>query len=83
KELCAICEEEHLWIVNFIKNQSYDRVYLVGNVFRNLIPSDESYRFFEDVESLIASLNAEPVTGHYILLKGSHAVHLEKAVDNL
>jgi len=83
KELGAISEEEHLWMVNFIKNQSYDRVYLVGNVFRNLIPSDESYRFFEDVESLIESLNAEPVTGHYILLKGSHSVHLEKAVDYL
>jgi len=83
KELGAISEEEHLKVVDFLKNQSYDRVYLVGNVFRNLIPSDESYRFFEDVESLIESLNAHPVTGHYILLKGSHSVHLEKAVDSL
>lgn len=83
KELGAIREEEHLKVVDFLKNQAYKRVYLVGDVFRNLIPADGPYRFFEDVESLIESLIAEPVTGHYILLKGSHAVHLEKAIDYL
>jgi UDP-N-acetylmuramoyl-tripeptide--D-alanyl-D-alanine ligase len=83
KELGEMSEPEHRAMVDFLQKQSYDRVYLVGDRFRNLIPSDGSYRYFEDVESLIASLNVEPVTGHYILLKGSHSVHLEKAIDYL
>ena len=83
KELGEMSEAEHRAMVDFLQKQSYDRVYLVGDLFRNLIPSDDSYRYFEDVESLIASLDAEPVTGHYILLKGSHSVQLEKAIDYL
>ena len=38
---------------------------------------------FEDVDELIGFLKKEPVSNHYILLKGSHSIHLEKAVDYL
>lgn len=83
KELGEISDEEHQRMVDFIKNQTFDRVYLVGNDFKDLIPDNASYRFFENVDSLIESLKTDPVKGHYLLLKGSHSVHLEKAVDYL
>ena len=67
-------------MLHFLAQQSYGQVYLVGSAFRKF---KTSHRFFENVEALIDSLQAEPVTGHYILLKGSHSVHLEKAVDYL
>lgn len=83
KELGEISRVEHQRMLDFLQKQSYARVYLVGDIFRELIPANATYHFFEDVEALIRSLNEDPLTGYYILLKGSHSVHLEKAVDNL
>jgi UDP-N-acetylmuramoyl-tripeptide--D-alanyl-D-alanine ligase len=83
KELGEISRVEHQRMLDFLQKQSYARVYLVGDIFRELIPANATYHFFEDVEALIKSLNEDPLTGYYILLKGSHSVHLEKAVDNL
>ncbi len=80
KELGERSDEEHQKMLHFLAQQSYSQVYLVGSAFRKF---KTSHRFFENVEALIDSLQAEPVTGHYILLKGSHSVHLEKAVDYL
>lgn len=83
KELGEISLEEHQKMIDFLQRQSYTRIYLVGGIFSKMMPADESYLFFEDVEALVKSLQEEPLTGYYILLKGSHSVHLEKVVDRL
>lgn len=83
KELGEISGDEHQRMIDFLREQSYAGVYLVGDIFREMIPASSSYHFFENVEALIKSLHEEPLTGYYILLKGSHLVHLEKAVDYL
>ena len=83
KELGAIGDEEHLKMVQFLRKQPYDRVCLVGSVFKHHTGEDDSFHLFEDVEQLIGMLKKEPVSNHYILLKGSHSIHLEKAVDYL
>lgn len=83
KELGAIGDEEHLKMVQFLRKQPYDRVCLVGSVFKHHTGEDDSFHLFEDVEQLIGMLEKEPVSNHYILLKGSHSIHLEKAVDYL
>ncbi|MCE5206140.1 MAG: UDP-N-acetylmuramoyl-tripeptide--D-alanyl-D-alanine ligase [Porphyromonadaceae bacterium] len=83
KELGEISQEEHQRMIDFLQRQSYTRIYLVGDTFRKMLPANSSYRFFEDVDALVKSLNDEPLTGYYILLKGSHSVHLEKAVNYL
>jgi len=80
KELGEKSVEEHQKLLNFLSQQSFDRIYLVGDIFRKL---NTTHLFFENVEVLIQSLQKEPVNGHYILLKGSHSVHLEKVVDYL
>ena len=83
KELGAIGDEEHLKMVQFLRKQPYNRVCLVGSVFKHHTGEDDSFHLFEDVEQLIGMLEKEPVSNHYILLKGSHSIHLEKAVDYL
>lgn len=97
KELGDISMEEHRHMLEFIGRQPFDRVYLVGDVFEKLIFTSDSspendgtsvfpapdYCIFHTVEDLIAELEKEPIEHHYILLKGSHSVHLEKAVPYL
>jgi|AGTN01.1.fsa_nt_gi UDP-N-acetylmuramoyl-tripeptide--D-alanyl-D-alanine ligase len=83
RELGDVSNEEHQKMVDFLRKQSYEKVYLVGAFFRNQTDTDDSCRVFGDVEELIEALKKEPVANHYILLKGSHSVHLEKAVDYL
>ena len=83
KELGDVGDEEHRKMVQFLRKQPYDRVYLVGSVFKNQTDAGDIFHLFEDVDELIGILKKEPVSNHYILLKGSHSIHLEKAVDYL
>jgi UDP-N-acetylmuramoyl-tripeptide--D-alanyl-D-alanine ligase len=83
KELGDVGDEEHRKMVQFLRKQPYDRVYLVGSVFKNQTDAGDIFHLFEDVDELIGFLKKEPVSNHYILLKGSHSIHLEKAVDYL
>jgi UDP-N-acetylmuramoyl-tripeptide--D-alanyl-D-alanine ligase len=83
KELGESSDEEHKKIVRFLQEQPYEKVYLVGSVFNKWIAANDTFRLFNDVEELIEMLKKEPVSNCYILLKGSHSVHLEKAVDSL
>ncbi|NLY23439.1 MAG: UDP-N-acetylmuramoyl-tripeptide--D-alanyl-D-alanine ligase [Bacteroidales bacterium] len=83
KELGDVSDEEHRKMVQFLREQPYDRVYLVGSVFKNKIDVGDLFQLFEDVDELIAELEKEPVSDHYILLKASHSIHLEKAVNYL
>ena len=80
KELGNISKEEHADLLRFISEQPFAKVYLVGEVFNE---SDPSYTVFNTVEELIAELEKHPLENHYVLLKGSHAVHLEKAIPYL
>ncbi|WP_313380057.1 UDP-N-acetylmuramoyl-tripeptide--D-alanyl-D-alanine ligase [Proteiniphilum saccharofermentans] len=83
KELGESSDEEHKKIVRFLKEQPYDKVYLVGSVFGKWTGTKDTFRLFKNVDELVETLKKEPVSNYYILLKGSHSVHLEKAVDNL
>lgn len=80
KELGNISKEEHADLLKFISEQSFAKVYLVGEIFNE---SDPPFPVFNTVEELIAELEEHPLEGHYVLLKGSHAVQLEKAIPHL
>lgn len=82
KELGEVCYDEHRKMMEFLKDQPYDKIYLVGGELFKYQP-DNTYRLFENVEELIDTLKNESVEGYYILLKGSHSVHLEKAIGFL
>lgn len=83
KELGEVRDEEHRKMVQFLRKQPYDSVYLVGSVFKNQTDAGDFFHLFADVDELIVKLEKEPVRNYYILLKGSHSIHLEKAVDYL
>lgn len=83
KELGKSSDEEHEKVVRFLGEQTFEKVYLVGSVYNKWVDDNNAFRLFDNVENLIRTLEKEPVSNHYILLKGSHSVHLEKAVESL
>ncbi len=83
KELGAVSKEEHIKMIDYLRKQPYDLIYLVGSVFKDLVNSEDDFRCFENVEELIDDLKREPVNKHYIFLKGSHSIQLEKAIGHL
>lgn len=83
KELGAIAEVEHRKMLDYLRGQSFDKIYLVGSVFTGGVSGSiatENTLAFERVEQLIEELKQHPLAGYYVLLKGSHSVHLEKAI---
>lgn len=83
KELGEVRDEEHKKLVHYLRELAFDRVYLVGEAFRKWVVPSDAFLCFTDVDELIGELCREPVREHYILLKGSHSLHLEKAIDYL
>lgn len=87
KELGEISGEEHRNLVDFVSEQLFEKVYLVGTAFKDLKIAHEKEKtrpfLFETVEDLTNELQKNPLTGHYVLLKGSHSVHLENAIAYL
>ncbi|MEA4916479.1 UDP-N-acetylmuramoyl-tripeptide--D-alanyl-D-alanine ligase [Proteiniphilum sp.] len=83
KELGETSDDEHEKIILFLREQSFDNIFLVGSAFSKWIALNDTFRLFNDVEELVETLKKNPVSNHYILLKGSHSVHLEKTVDSL
>lgn len=86
KELGAITEVEHKKMLDYLRGQSFDKIYLVGPVFTGEGAGNGitgKTLVFESVEQLIEELKQHPLVGYYVLLKGSHSVHLEKAAPFL
>ncbi|MGI6046534.1 MAG: UDP-N-acetylmuramoyl-tripeptide--D-alanyl-D-alanine ligase [Petrimonas sp.] len=82
KELGSIAEEEHRKMLDYLSEQTFDKVYLVGNIFQKAQELTYAY-IFETVDQLNEELKQNPMVGYYVLLKGSHSVRLEKAIPFL
>ena len=80
KELGDTSEEEHRAILQFVLSQSFDKAYLVGDMFKNLAFENEKLCYFSTIDELCAEFEKNPMSGYYILLKGSNSVRLEKCV---
>lgn len=80
KELGSIAEEEHKLLVEFLREQNFGKIYLVGDIFKDM---ETTFPQFDRVEELIENLQKEPIEKHYIMIKGSHSVHLEKTIPYL
>ena len=86
KELGPIANREHRKMLEYLREQSFDKIYLVGSVFTDGVAGSIATKntlAFERVEQLIEELKQHPVVGHYVLLKGSHSVQLEKVIPFL
>ena len=80
KEVGDTSEEEHRLIVQFILSQPFDKVYLVGDIFKNLTFDNDKLHYFSTVDELCEEFEKKPISGYYVLLKGSNSVQLEKCV---
>ena len=72
-ELGKSSPKEHQKIVDFIGESGLDDVWLVGSEFAAI---ESPYRKFADVDEVKAALEAEPVEGRLILIKGSNSTRL-------
>ena len=73
RELGESSEEEHRKVVDFLMQNGFDNIWLVGEEFGK---TDCPYRKFHDVEEVKAALGTERPEGCYILIKGSNSIRL-------
>ena len=71
---------EHQNIIDLLQQNYLNNVLLVGPKFKKAY---HNYRSFDDVSKLISFLQENPIKGHYILIKGSRGIKLEKVVPIL
>lgn len=64
----------HQELVELIRSHGFEHVCLVGKEFEQ---TTSPYPVLADAEAMRQHLNTHPIAGKYILLKGSHSVHLE------
>ena len=77
RELGEYTHLEHQNIVNMLLERKADKVLLVGEEYKQ---TTAPYPVFDDVEALCEYLQAEPLRGYHILLKGSRSNQLEKVI---
>lgn len=80
RELGDYTHLEHQNVVNILAERKADWVFLVGKEYRL---TTSPYPIFDTVEELHAYLEANPLTGKKILLKGSRSTKMEKLLDIL
>jgi UDP-N-acetylmuramoyl-tripeptide--D-alanyl-D-alanine ligase len=81
-ELGETSGEEHQLIVNFIENQVFSTVILVGPEFMMTHDCTKKEKF-NNVELLSNYLKTQPIENKLILIKGSRGIHLEKILELL
>ena len=74
-ELGTASASEHQAIADQLSPLGLDEVWLVGLEFAH---TRCAFRKFNDVEEVIAELQKHRPEGHYILIKGSNGIHLDK-----
>ena len=82
KELGECSIDEHQRIVSFLNEAHFDKVWLVGNQFASVTPSD-SYSTYAHVDEAIEAIRQQEIQGFYILIKGSNSMKLAQTVPYL
>ena len=73
RELGESSQEEHRRVVDFLLSSGFDKVWLVGDQFKQ---TGSPFRHFKDVEEVKQTLAQEKPEGYYILIKGSNSLKL-------
>lgn len=73
KELGEVSAEEHQRCADYLKNCSFDTVWLVGEEFGK---TDCDFRKFNSADEVKTAINEDKPKGYYILIKGSNSIKL-------
>lgn len=81
KELGPGSRQLHAEVVRQIQACGFDRVLLCGEQFSEVAPA--GCETFPSGDALMAYLQAHPLEGYHVLIKGSHSMGLERVVTCL
>jgi UDP-N-acetylmuramoyl-tripeptide--D-alanyl-D-alanine ligase len=81
-ELGDDSEEEHIKILKLATKISDCKVFIVGPWYKKL-SGNYPFKSFETSDELKEYLSSAPLKGHFILIKGSRGIKLEKIIDVL
>lgn len=73
KELGEVSAEEHQRCADYLKDCSFDTIWLVGEEFGK---TDCDFRKFNSVDEVKTAINEDKPKGYYILIKGSNSIKL-------
>ena len=79
-ELGSQSTEEHQKVVDLVNESGFTDVFLVGPNFN---ATRNNFSNFADVDLLKEYLKKNPLINRFILIKGSHGIHLEKVISEL
>ena len=79
-ELGAQSKVEHQNIIDLLQQNKFRNVLLVGKEFSG---TRNPFHCFTDVTELINYLEKQPIKKHFVLIKGSRGIKLEKVISSL
>ena len=77
RELGAASQDEHQALIEIIKAHPFEQVVLVGKEFENC---QHPFNYFETTQAAKAWLDEQNFSGHYLLIKGSRGIQMEKLI---
>lgn len=80
KELGTVSHEEHQKVVDYLNECGFERVVLVGPEFA---ATTHTFQTFQNVDEVLADIQAHKPKGYYILVKGSNSMKLSLLPDQL
>jgi len=81
-ELGKVSKKEHLSIAQLLSDKRFNKVFVVGSLFYNVLDNNR-FQYFKNVDDLKIYLLSNAIESSTILIKGSRGIHLEKIVDCL
>lgn len=83
KEVGTHSEKLHKKIGKQLQRIENKEVYLLGEEFKNIVSLDETFKWFEDIDSLIKTLRTSHFKDSVIAVKGAHSMNLIRVCDML
>lgn len=72
--------KEHQALLDLLEEKELKAVYLVGDIFTSI---NRNYKAFKTTDQLLKELKENEIKNHYILIKGSRGIKLEKVIEKL
>ena len=80
-ELGADAEKEHQAIVNYLENNPFETVYLIGENFSKTKTTRNDIHQFKLFDDLKSKLTTSQIKDKFILIKGSRGMALERILE--